>query len=126
MFSREQLAGVLASTSFCFDISVFELFVPLCCGDKVILAENALHLSSLPAADEVTLINTVPSAIAELLRAKGIPERVRTVNLAGEALPQRVVDLLYQQETIQEVFNLYGSSEDKVGWRSLLTLSHPP
>jgi amino acid adenylation domain-containing protein len=114
VFSREQLAGVLASTSFCFDISVFELFVPLCCGGKVILAENALHLSSLPAADEVTLINTVPSAIAELLRAKGIPERVRTVNLAGEALPQRVVDLLYQQETIQEVFNLYGPSEDTV------------
>jgi len=114
VFSREQLAGVLASTSFCFDISVFELFVPLCCGGKVILAENALHLSSLPAADEVTLINTVPSAIAELVRAKGIPDGVRTVNLAGEALPQRVVELLYQQETIQEVFNLYGPSEDTV------------
>jgi amino acid adenylation domain-containing protein len=114
VFSREQLAGVLASTSFCFDISVFELFVPLCCGGKVILAENALHLSSLPAADEVTLINTVPSAIAELVRAKGIPDGVSTVNLAGEALPQRVVDLLYQQETIQEVFNLYGPSEDTV------------
>jgi len=114
VFSREQLAGVLASTSFCFDISVFELFVPLSCGGKVILAENALHLSSLPAADEVTLINTIPSAIAKLLRAKGIPEGVRTVNLAGEALPQRVVELLYQQETIQEVFNLYGPSEDTV------------
>jgi len=114
VFSREQWAGVLASTSFCFDISVFELFVPLSWGGKVILAENALHLSSLPAADEVTLINTVPSAITELLRAKGIPEKVSTVNLAGEALPQRVVDLLYQQETIQDVFNLYGPSEDTV------------
>ncbi len=51
---------------------------------------------------------------SELLRAKGIPDGVRTVNLAGEALPQRVVDLLYQQETIQEVFNLYGPSEDTV------------
>jgi amino acid adenylation domain-containing protein len=114
VFSREQLAGVLASTSFCFDISVFELFVPLSCGGKVILAENALHLSSLPAAGEVTLVNTVPSAIAELVRAKGIPDGVCTVNLAGEALPQRVVELLYQQETIQEVFNLYGPSEDTV------------
>ena len=65
VFTREQLAGVLASTSFCFDISVFELFVPLSCGGKVILAENALHLATLPAARGVTLINTVPSAIAE-------------------------------------------------------------
>ncbi|NCR76516.1 MAG: amino acid adenylation domain-containing protein [Microcystis aeruginosa K13-06] len=114
VFTREQLAGVLASTSFCFDISVFELFVPLSCGGKVILAENALHLATLPAARGVTLINTVPSAIAELVRAKGIPDGVRTVNLAGEALPQRVVELLYQQETIQEVLNLYGPSEDTV------------
>ena len=114
VFTREQLAGVLASTSFCFDISVFELFVPLSCGGKVILAENALHLATLPAAGEVTLVNTVPSAITELVRAKGIPDGVRTVNLAGEALPQRIAELLYQQERIQEVFNLYGPSEDTV------------
>jgi len=114
VFTREQLAGVLASTSFCFDISVFELFVPLSCGGKVILAEDALHLATLPAAREVTLINIVPSAISELLRVKGIPDGVRTVNLAGEALPKRVVDLLYKQETIQKVFNLYGPSEETV------------
>src|SRR5947209_7537796 len=29
-FTPEQLAGVLASTSLCFDLSVFELFGPLC------------------------------------------------------------------------------------------------
>jgi amino acid adenylation domain-containing protein len=114
VFTSAQLAGVLASTSFCFDLSIFEMFAPLCSGGKVIIAKDALNLPTLPAAGEVTLVNTVPSAIAELLRAKGIPDGVRTVNLAGEALPQRVVELLYQQETIQEVFNLYGPSEDTV------------
>jgi amino acid adenylation domain-containing protein len=113
-FTTEQLAGVLASTSFCFDLSIFEIFAPLYSGGKVILAKDALHLPTLAAADEVTLINTVPSAIAELVRVKGIPDGVHTVNLAGEALPQRVVELLYQQGTIQEVFNLYGPSEDTV------------
>ncbi|MGK7878448.1 MAG: amino acid adenylation domain-containing protein, partial [Xenococcaceae cyanobacterium] len=111
VFNPEQLAGVLASTSICFDLSVFELFVPLCCGGKVILAENALHLLTLKAAKDVTLINTIPSAIAELLRAKAIPEGVQTVNLAGEPLSQQLVNQLDQQETIQEVFNLYGPSE---------------
>ncbi len=62
VFTSDELSGVLASTSICFDLSVFELFVPLCCGGKVILAENALALPALPAAAEVTLINTVPSA----------------------------------------------------------------
>jgi non-ribosomal peptide synthetase component F len=59
VFDRSSLAGVLASTSMCFDLSVFEFFVPLSCGGTVIVAENALTLTHLPAANQVTLINTV-------------------------------------------------------------------
>ncbi|BAZ34001.1 amino acid adenylation domain-containing protein (plasmid) [Cylindrospermum sp. NIES-4074] len=110
-FTSFQLSGVLASTSICFDLSVFELFVPLSCGGKVILAETALHLPTLKAAQDVTLINTVPSAIAELLRANAIPQNVRTVNLAGEPLSLQLVNQLYQHPSIQEVFNLYGPTE---------------
>jgi amino acid adenylation domain-containing protein len=112
VFNPEDLAGVLASTSICFDLSVFELFVPLSRGGKVILAENALHLPTLPAAPYVTLINTVPSAIAELLRMDGIPSSVRTVNLAGEPLRNKLVQQVYEHNTVQKVFNLYGPSED--------------
>jgi amino acid adenylation domain-containing protein/non-ribosomal peptide synthase protein (TIGR01720 family) len=112
IFTPDRLAGVLASTSICFDLSVFELFVPLCCGGAVILAENALQLPTLSTADRVTLINTVPSAITELLRVNGIPQGVKTVNLAGEPLPIQLVQQLYQQDSIQQVFNLYGPSED--------------
>ena len=43
-FSAEHLAGVLASTSICFDLSIFEIFVPLSAGGKIILAGNALEL----------------------------------------------------------------------------------
>ncbi len=112
VFTPQQCAGVLASTSICFDLSVFELFVPLSCGGKVILAQNALHLPSLPCAGEVTLINTVPSAIAELHRIDGIPTSVQTVNLAGEALQNQLVQKIYEHSSIQQVFNLYGPSED--------------
>ncbi|AVH67246.1 non-ribosomal peptide synthetase [Nostoc sp. 'Peltigera membranacea cyanobiont' N6] len=111
-FPIEVLAGVLASTSICFDLSVFEIFVPLICGGKVIIVENALHLPTLSVAKDVTLINTVPSVISELLRIDGIPDSVRTVNLAGEPLQNRLVQQLYQQQHIQQVFNLYGPSED--------------
>ncbi|MBO9998896.1 MAG: amino acid adenylation domain-containing protein [Cyanobacteria bacterium SID2] len=112
VFPPEDLAGVLASTSICFDLSVFELFVPLSYGGKVILAQNALHLPTLPSAKDVTLINTVPSAIAELLRSHSIPASVRTVNLAGEPLPNPLVQQIYEQTQAQQVFNLYGPSED--------------
>ena len=112
VFSPAQLAGVLASTSICFDLSIFELFVPLSQGGTVLLSENVLGLPLLPAANQVTLINTVPSAMAELVRLGGIPPSVRTINLAGEALQNALVQALYQQPTIAQVFNLYGPSED--------------
>ncbi|MCC5661302.1 amino acid adenylation domain-containing protein [Nostoc sp. XA010] len=112
LFTFSDLAGVLAATSICFDLSVFELFAPLSCGGKVILVENALSLPSLSATQQVTLVNTVPSAIAELLRVNGIPVSVRTINLAGEPLAKKLVQQLYQNTSIQQVFNLYGPSED--------------
>ncbi|HKQ76261.1 MAG TPA: amino acid adenylation domain-containing protein, partial [Blastocatellia bacterium] len=111
-FTAEQLSGVLASTSVCFDLSVFEIFVTLSLGGKVIIAENALQLPSLPAAQEVTLINTVPSAMAEIMRQGGIPPSVKTVNLAGEALKGSLVQKIYLKEAIEQVYNLYGPSED--------------
>ncbi|HET7113670.1 MAG TPA: condensation domain-containing protein, partial [Pyrinomonadaceae bacterium] len=42
VFAVKVLKGVLASTSVCFDLSIFEIFVPLSTGGKVILAANAL------------------------------------------------------------------------------------
>jgi len=111
-FSEAELAGMLASTSICFDLSVFEIFVPLSWGGKVILVQDALHLAECPAAAEVTLINSVPSVITEVLQAHGLPESVRTVSLAGEALPKRLVRELYQQPALDRVVNLYGPSED--------------
>jgi amino acid adenylation domain-containing protein len=112
VFGEERLAGTLASTSICFDLSIFELFVPLSWGGTVILAETALQLPALPAAGAVTLVNTVPSALRELLRMDGISPAVRTVNLAGEPLPTALVREIYAQERVSRVFDLYGPSED--------------
>ncbi|WP_051317289.1 non-ribosomal peptide synthetase [Ectobacillus panaciterrae] len=112
VYTAEEIAGVLGSTSINFDLSVFEMFVTWSMGGKLILAENALQLPHLPAASEVTLINTVPSAIRELVRMKGIPATVRTVNLCGEPLKRALVEQIYEVETVEKVINLYGPSED--------------
>ena len=111
-FTPAELAGVLGSTSICFDLSVFEIFAPLTCGGKVIIADNALQLPALKAAGEVTLLNTVPSAMTELLRIDGIPDSVHTVNLAGEPLKLSLAQQTYQRARIDRLFNLYGPSED--------------
>ena len=112
VYSREDIQGVLASTSVCFDLSVWELFVTLANGGSVIIARNALELPQLPARDQVRLINTVPSAINALQRDGQIPPSVRIINLAGEPLKQSLVEALYQQSTVEHVYDLYGPSED--------------
>src|SRR6185295_20388479 len=75
-FEPAVLAAVLAATSICFDLSVFEIFVPLATGGAAIVVEDALALAASaghPARAEATLLNTVPSALAELLRLGGLP-----------------------------------------------------
>ena len=112
VFLPQEVAGTLFSTSICFDLSIFEIFVPLSMGGTVIIAENALALPKLPAAREVTLINTVPSAIAELVRLEGVPASVQVVNLAGEALPTSLAQRIYDKTAVSKVYNLYGPTED--------------
>ncbi|MGE6764044.1 non-ribosomal peptide synthase/polyketide synthase, partial [Corallococcus interemptor] len=111
-FTAEELKGTLAATSLNFDLSVFELFAPLSSGGAVVVAKNALHLAELPTASHVTLVNTVPSAMAQLLRLNAVPPSVRVINLAGEALPETLAKQVYAVPTVQKLYNLYGPSED--------------
>src|SRR5262249_16852228 len=110
LFGPERLAGVLTSTSICFDLSVYEIFAPLSCGGSVILVFGGLLVDEIRPANRITLRNTVPSAMAALTRS--LPPSVRTVNLAGEALKRTLVNEIYVRGGVEEVYNLYGPSED--------------
>src|SRR5262249_4825478 len=61
-YTPAELATVLASTSVCFDLSVFELFVPLSWGGSVRLVDDALSLLR-ESGSGVTLLNIVNSAL---------------------------------------------------------------
>ncbi len=113
VFSAEELAGTLASTSICFDLSVYEMFAPLAAGASVVVVPgNVLDLPHLQPARPITLLNTVPSAARSLLQQGGIPASVRTVNLAGEPFTEDLVLSLLQGAPGRRVVNLYGPSED--------------
>ncbi len=123
VYQPADLAGVLFSTSICFDLSIFEMFVTLAAGGSLILAENALDLRDHPHRDSITLINTVPSAITELLDAELVPSSVKVINLAGEALSETLSDRIYETLSGIRVYDLYGPSEDTT--YSTFTLRQP-
>jgi amino acid adenylation domain-containing protein len=114
LYRPEELDGVLFSTSASFDISIFEIFCPLCLGGKIVLAKNILELATHPAAHEVRFLSGVPSALAEVVRLKLVPPSVTTVALAGEAFPTPLVDALYALPDLRRVFELYGPTETTV------------
>ena len=113
-FTEGDLAAVLFSTSVCFDISVFEVFGPLCRGGSVILVEDLLQLADRPPEEPVTFINTVPSALAALLQVGQVPASVKVIGLAGEPLTRGLADRCYRLPGVQAVYNLYGLTEDTV------------
>ena len=121
-YSSRELAAVVAGTSVCFDLSVFEIFAPLGRGGAVILVDNVLDLLDPAKLPGVTLVNTVPSAAAELLRSGAVPDSVRVLNLAGEPLHASLVEAAFRASRVQRVCNLYGPTEDTTysTWAELL------
>ncbi|MGV9426186.1 amino acid adenylation domain-containing protein [Streptomyces sp. NPDC003656] len=110
-YTAHQLSRVLASTSVCFDVSVFEFFGPLAAGGTVVVVDDPLALLA-PDAPDVTLICTVPSAARELVAGGGLRGTPKVIGLGGEAVPGSLVADLYATGHVEAVYNLYGPSED--------------
>src|SRR4051794_26807900 len=112
-YEPDELESVLCSTSFNFDISIFELMVPLAAGGRMVLVDNLLGLRD-PEVASVTLVNTVPSLIAALMKDSRLPASVRTVINCGEPLPPETADAEHDQPGVTRVVNAYGPTEDTI------------
>ncbi len=113
-FDARDLAGVLFSTSVCFDLSVFEMTAALGSGGTLILARDALHLAGHPHAGKVTLLSMIPSSVMELVRAGAVPPSVRAIVMGGEPVTPSLARACLGLEGQPRVLNLYGTTEDTV------------
>ena len=125
-FTRGELSRVLASTSICFDVSVFEFFGTLCALGTVVVVDNALSL--LTDQPDVTCVSAVPTAVRALVAAGALPASVKVVGLGGEAVTGTLIDDLYAAGHVESVINLYGPTEDTTysTWAKLLPREQPP
>ncbi|WP_243727660.1 AMP-binding protein, partial [Actinocrispum wychmicini] len=118
-WARDQRAGLatstLMSTSLNFDLSVYEIWLPLTSGGWTRVVEDILvwGIEDHSTEDMPAVINTVPSLLDQVLRETDIDLRGTQVNLAGEPTPPRLL-----QECLDRgadgVFNLYGPTEATV------------
>ncbi|WP_052740935.1 non-ribosomal peptide synthetase [Rhodococcus erythropolis] len=120
---------VLFKTPVTFDVSVWELFVPLAVGARLVVATHDGHrdpgyLASVVAAESVSMVSFVPSMLevfvdqvvdtseATISRLGGAGlGSLRVIFAAGEALPASVVGRVLSVLPSVEVHNLYGPTE---------------
>ncbi|MEC1646345.1 amino acid adenylation domain-containing protein [Bacillus halotolerans] len=111
-FGLVTLSGVLASSSICFDMSIFELYVPLSWGGTVIIVDDILQLRNTEGREKITLLSTVPSAICTLAELGWVPNNTRAALLAGEPLTRQVTTRIFNSTKLEKIWNAYGLSED--------------
>ncbi|MCX4097869.1 non-ribosomal peptide synthase/polyketide synthase [Nocardia sp. alder85J] len=109
--------AVLFRTPATFDVSVWELFAPLCAGGRLVVAPHEAHrnvreLAELVAVQRITLISFVPSQLAVFAAGVAAVEiaSLRAVFVAGEALAGEVA-AGFARVSDAELHNLYGPTE---------------
>ena len=109
-FKQEPWDSMYFSTSYCFDLSVFEIFLPLITGKSLRLIEHPTEIRQYVEQDSRIMINTVPSTVRMLLDSQMDWSSVAVLNMAGEPIPAAILRQLDLNQTA--VRNLYGPSED--------------
>ncbi|BDU21603.1 amino acid adenylation domain-containing protein [Dyella sp. GSA-30] len=112
---------VLQKTPFSFDVSVWEFFLPLLSGARLVLASPRGHkdphyLSSIIAQRSITVVHFVPPMLHAFLnygdmRACGT---LRHVLCSGEALPRTLQIRFHGELPRTSLHNLYGPTEAAV------------
>ncbi|WP_433548670.1 amino acid adenylation domain-containing protein [Streptomyces sp. CA-294286] len=118
----EETDRLLAVTTVSFDIAVLELFLPLLCGARTVIAQShevidAKALLTLMERHAITLMQGTPATWQLLLDSgwQGTPGPTRIL-CGGEALPRGLADRLTSVGA--EVWNMYGPTETTV-WSSV-------
>ncbi|WP_033189891.1 non-ribosomal peptide synthetase [Rhodococcoides fascians] len=109
--------SVLQKTPFTFDVSVWELFVPLASGARLVVAipdghRDPAYLVDVVESEGITALSFVPSMVGAFLGESVGRDlsALRLIQLAGEALPTSTVTAL-SKVTDASVHNLYGPTE---------------
>jgi amino acid adenylation domain-containing protein len=112
---------VLKKAPLTFDVSAWELFLPLISGACLVLADSdrqydPAYLARLMATTHVTVAQFVPSLMRAFLEQPDLPDlgSLRHVMCGGEVLPPKLLALFLGRLT-SDVCNSYGPTEASIG-----------
>ncbi|MEZ2338342.1 amino acid adenylation domain-containing protein [Mucilaginibacter sp. RCC_168] len=122
-YGFDNTAVVLQRTPLVFDVSVWEIFLTLCYGAKLVVCKKEIIYSTHLLADhikvyQVTVVHFVPSILEAFLDDLETNQINQLISLdmviaSGEALTVELVKKYYKKLTIP-LHNLYGPTEASV------------
>lgn len=122
--------AILSVTTICFDIFVLESLMSLCCGLKMVIADEEQQkiprlLNEIIIKNNVNMMQTTPSKMQLLLNDDSNTSCLKNLTeilLGGEALPDLVLQKL-RPLTQAKIFNMYGPTETTV-WSAVYNLTN--
>lgn len=118
-FAIDVSERILQKTPATFDVSVWEFFLPLLTGARLVIAPPDAHqdprvIAELIREQGITTLHFVPSMLAAFLSSPNIQGlALRRVIVSGEALGAALREQFHQQLDTR-LFNLYGPTEAAV------------
>ncbi|WP_264523070.1 non-ribosomal peptide synthetase [Flavobacterium sp. N502536] len=112
---------LIQKTTFCFDVSVWEFFLPLLSGCKLVIPKPEGHkdsdyLRELIATHQVTMIHFVPSMLSAFLLDIDVTKcsSLKNVVCSGEALKISQAEEFQKALPNVTLSNLYGPTEASI------------
>ena len=112
---------LVAVTSISFDVSVFEIYLPLIVGARLVIANrevvrDATELIKLLVQEKTTIMTATPATWRMLLEAGWQISQNLKILCTGESLSRELADRLLEKSA--SVWNLYGPTEITI-WATL-------
>ncbi len=113
---------LIQKTPFAFDVSVWELFLALMSGARLVIAKPEGHKDSnyikkLIKKEKVTTIHFVPAMLNIFLEEESLAEdcgSLKRVICSGEALSYELQNKFFKKIPLTELHNLYGPTEASI------------
>ncbi|KTD05515.1 peptide synthetase, non-ribosomal, partial [Legionella hackeliae] len=117
--SREDV--ILQKTPYTFDVSVWELLLPIISGSQLVFIRPEGHkepdyLADVISEYNVSIVHFVPSMLQQFLSFKNSLNisNLRQVITSGEALGVQLANLFHQKLPNTRLINLYGPTEASI------------
>ncbi|SHJ70699.1 non-ribosomal peptide synthetase [Aquimarina spongiae] len=109
---------ILQKTTFCFDVSVWELLLPLITGTRLVFAKpdghkDPMYLQELIQKEQISTMHFVPSMLSVFLTQlhQGNCKSLQNVICSGEELKSSTVKEFRAKLPEVNLYNLYGPTE---------------